>query len=504
MSNNIRHLFILAILTLFAAPARSEGDAPVRFAQSPEDRIRLALEGAKLGDEVQLGLYVADARTGRLVFDIDSQQPMIPASLLKIVTSAAALDLLGPEKRFITFVEGRGDVADGMLSGTLRLRGGGDPGFGPRFQRDRTATTAVFKQLADDLKERGIKRITGDLIVDDSLFEGRRFGLGWPRRERAEWYCAEVSALNFNDNTIDIEMKAAKKAGGKTEARISPPTAYANFVNNVRTVDRERRPEDMGVRFYRSDSGKEIVGRGILVQGSTKTEYAAVADPAVYSGAVFVETMEKEGIKFDGRVRRARENEPNAEMPWTELTRQYSAPLSGLLPVVLTISQNLYAEVLLRHVALASEKPATFEGGAAALNDWIRKKNFYSSGFGVSDGSGLSRADRVAPRTLGDVLAHVAAGPNAALFRSSLASPGDSGSLNKRFTIAERNELRGRLRAKTGYIDGVHGLAGYLRGEKGGEYIFVICLNNVNASPEKGRRFVEELTMMLARAEFMP
>lgn len=506
MSNNIRHLLIVAILALFVAPVCSEGDAPVRFAQSPEDRIRLALEKAGLGDEVRLGLYVADAKTGRQVFDIDSQQPMIPASLLKIVTSAAALDLLGADKRFITYVEGRGEVADGMLSGTLRLRGGGDPGFGPRFQRDRTATTGVFRQFAEDLKERGIKRVTGDLIVDDSLFTGRRFGLGWPRRERAEWYCAEVSALNFNDNTIDIEMKAAKKAGGRTEVRISPATEYVNFVNSVRTVERDRGPGDMGVRFYRSDTGKEIVGRGILLQGTSKTEYAAVADPAVYTGAVFVETMEKEGITFEGRVRREREaeKEPNADLPWTELTRQYSAPLSRILPVVLTISQNLYAEVLLRHIAIASGKEASFEGGAEALNEWLRTKDFYSRGFGVSDGSGLSRTNRVPPRLFADVLAQVAAGPNAELFRASLAAPGDSGSLNKRFTIAERNELRGRLRAKTGYIDGVHGLAGYLRGEKGGEYIFVICLNDVNASPERGRRFVEELTMMLARAEYMP
>lgn len=502
VSLSFRHLLILAILALFTAPTRGEGDAPIQFPRSAEERIQFALDAAQLGDKVQLSLFVADARTKRQIIDIGSTQPMIPASLLKIVTSAAALEMLGPEKRFITFVDARGEIEDGVLSGTLRLRGGGDPGLGPRFQRDRTATTQVLKTLAQDLKDRGIRKVTGGLIVDDSMFTGRRFGLGWPRRERAEWYCAEVGALNFNDNTIDIEFKAGKKGGAKTEVRVSPPTEYVNFVNSVRTVDRER-PE-MGVRFYRSDTGKEIVGRGILLAGSTKTEYASVEDPGIYSGAVFVETMEKEGIKFEGRVRRAREKEPNDDLEWMILARQYSAPVSELLPVVLNISQNLYAEVLLRHVAIASGKEASFEGGAEALAEWVKKKGFRDNGFGVSDGSGLSRADRVPPSLLADVLMHVASGPHAALFRSSLAAPGDAGSLNKRFTIAERNELRGRLRAKTGYIDGVHGLAGYLKGEQGGEYVFVICLNNVNASPEAGRRFVEELTMMLARAEFMP
>ncbi len=494
---------LLMLAFLLPLPAGdAEEDAPANLPASIEERIERMLSEAALGDSARIGVYVADARTGRVVVNLRGEEPFVPASMLKLLTAAAALDTLGPDQRFKTTLETDGEVRDGALSGTLVLRGGGDPSLGPRFQKDRGATLEVFEDFADDLRAAGIRRIPRDILVDDSLFTGPRTAMGWPRRERAEWYCAEVSALCFNDNTVDVTFRGKGKPGAKAEYSLSPPTAYITFLNGVRVA--AGKGDEVGVRFFRSDPGSEIAARGGIPKGETRTEYAAVRDPAMFAGAVLSEVLLAKGIKVEGKVKRRATTTPAPTGPLRELSSQHSPPLSEILPVVLGISQNLYAEVLLRHVALARGREPSFEGGSAALVEWARASGLPTQGLNVVDGSGLSRLDRATPRLLASILRQVASSPNAALFRDSLAAPGETGSLRNRFDVAERAELRGRLRAKTGFIDNTHGLSGYLRGTRGGEYVFAICLNDVQAPPEAGRRFVERLTLLLARSDYMP
>lgn len=496
-------LVLVALLVCVSwGPGACADDAPRPLPASPEERIARLLEESKLGPSARVGVYVAEARSGRVVLNVRGEEAFIPASMLKLLTAAAALDVLGPDRRFKTTVETNGEVRDGVLSGTLLLRGGGDPSFGPRFQKDRTATTEVLEDFCEDLRAARIRRIAGDILVDDSLFTGPRTAMGWPRRERAEWYCAEVSALCFNDNTIDVTFRGKGKPGVKAEFSLSPPTAYVTFLNGVRVS--EKKSDEVGVRFFRSDPGSELAARGGITKGETRTEYAAVRDPAMFAGAVFSEVLLKEGIKFDGKVKRASTAKPQPVGDFRELTSHHSPPLSEILPVVLAISQNLYAEVLLRHVAIARGKEPSFAGGAEALTEWARSGGLPAQGLNVVDGSGLSRLNRATPRFLATLLRSEQSKPHGRLFRESLAAPGEAGSLRNRFDVAERVELRGRLRAKTGYIDNTHGLSGYLRGERGGEYVFSICVNDVEASPEDGRRFVERLLLLMARSDFMP
>lgn len=495
---------ILAACAVILAPwlAAASDDAPLNLPSSPEERIARMFADAGLGPSARMGVYVADARTGRVVIDLQGDSAFIPASMLKLLTAAAALDVLGPQRRFATTLETAGDVRDGVLSGTLVLRGGGDPSFGPRFQKDRTATTQVLEDFADDLKSAGIRRIPGDILVDDSLFSGPRTAMGWPRRERAEWYCAEVGALCFNDNTIDVTFRGKGKPGAKAEVTLSPATAYVTFLNGVRVSD--RKGDEIGVRFFRSDPGSELAARGGVPRGESRTEYAAVRDPAMFTGAVLAEVLIRQGIKFEGKVKRPARQASPAGAELRELAIHHSPPLAEILPVVLGISQNLYAEVLMRHVAIARGREPSFAGGGEALMEWARSAGLPAQGLNVVDGSGLSRLNRATPRFLVALLRAQAASPTGRLFAESLAAPGEAGSLRNRFDVAERVELRGRLRAKTGFIDNTHGLAGYLKGGRGGEYVFAICLNDVEAPPEDGRRFVEKLLMLMARSDFMP
>ncbi|MDX2176692.1 MAG: D-alanyl-D-alanine carboxypeptidase/D-alanyl-D-alanine-endopeptidase [Candidatus Sumerlaeia bacterium] len=499
----------LGLLAAAPPPGAAQPPAPTPNAyQQGLDGLRqelLALfEETRLGRDKRLGAYVLDADTGQVLIEVNGGELFAPASLLKIFTAGAALDTLGPDHRFKTSIEAVGAIEGKTLQGALLVRGGGDPALGPRFQRNPDNTTQVFRDWAHVLKDAGIRKIDGSVVGDDTLFLDDRVSPGWPRRELAEWYCAEVSALSFNDNTIDVLFRAPKKQNERATATISPRTEYATFVNSVRTG--APGGYDSGVRFYRNPTGSEVVARGRLEPGERKTEYAAMADPAMYAATVLKETLEDEGITVAGRPARVLDREESAILREQSvvLFEHTSEPVSALMPVVLAVSQNLYAEVLARHVALAYGEPADFQGAGNSLRRWAQEAGIPAGNLLFADGSGLSRASRLTPRAIGEALLRMRSSPHWELFRDSLAYPGGRGSLRTRFTDLERRDLAPRLHAKTGYIDGAHGLAGYLTTRNGGEYVFVIVANNVYAPPEAGRRFVEEALLLLDRSPALP
>jgi D-alanyl-D-alanine carboxypeptidase/D-alanyl-D-alanine-endopeptidase (penicillin-binding protein 4) len=502
-------VFAVAALAAFAAPGEPPASAPAA-ASAEELRARVAalVVPEVHGPAARLGLYVSDTRTGREVLSIAADEGFMPASLLKLATAAAALDTLGADRRFETTLEVEGYItAKGVLEGDLRIRGGGDPSFGPRYQVDRTDTTRVLRQWAEDVRATGIREITGRIIGDDSLFEDDRFGPGWPGDQRAEWYAAEVSALSFNDNTIDVVISGTSRPRERSRMKLRPDTAYAPVVNSVRTVSPLE--DDTWVRFFRTPKGMEIVARGRVRAGETREEYAAVRDPAWYTAYVFAEQLGAAGVRLSreapalpARLMKADETEDTTAT--LVLSRQTSPPIGAMMPAVLGVSQNLYAEVLLRHVALALGEPASFRGGGLALQEWMNASGIPTAGAIVVDGSGLSRINRLTPRQIGRVLEAAARKPWAATYRAALPEPGGAGSLRSRFTPEERIELRGRLRAKTGTLDGVQGLAGYLASPWGGDYTFVIVLNGSAAPLEVQRRLVEQAALQLARSSALP
>lgn len=498
----------LAALLLFFTATIPAQETIVPYAEWKE-RLRADLEqrfqDAELGGSARLGVFVANADTGQILLERDADRPFVPASVLKVATAAAALEYLGPDKRFFTFLETDGRINRGTLEGSLRLMGGGDPALGPRFQVDKADTAAVFREFAKDMKRLGINRVRGDVFGDDTLFSADRFAPGWPRRESAEWYAAQVSALCFNDNCVDVVIKAARREGQKAKVTIRPETEFLFFVNNIVTTGDRTREE--WVRFQRSDSGEEMVGRGILHPSAERTEYAAISTPDRFAATVLKEALAKEGIRVEGQALsfRTLHQDDWPTTGTTTLSSTVSAPLSTLLPEVLAVSQNLYAEVLLRHVAIAAGKEPSFAGGASAVLEYMSRLGTPMSGLVVMDGSGLSRGNRLSPQAVGQVLLSARNGAHFRTFLSSLAVPGERGSMRNRFTEAERRELRGRLNAKTGYLTGAIGLAGYLKSSVDDtRYVFVIFLNDYAAPREDAQRFVEEVTILLAQSPALP
>ena len=467
--------FVVALMPVAGAQQPTATPTPTPVPDNLADAIRAEFVAAGLGPKAAVSVHVMQTGSRRNIVEIEADRPRKPASLLKLATMAAALDLLGPDDMFTTVVETDGVVEKGILYGDIILKGGGDPSLGPRFSRDPQNTAGILDEWALELKKRGIKVVDGNILGDGTRYENERISRFWEQRDLAEWYSAEVSALCYNDNVHDILWKAGD-TGSRPSFEAVPRTTYFSINSSVRVGD----PTMVGsrIRLFRFPESNEIRARGLMPPKSTRYELAAMNDPAAWTAHLFMERLEEQGIEVKGTAlnRVALQGFDAAQTTDTlTLIEHVSPPLRDMLPIVLGESQNLYAEVFLREIARVMREPTTFMGGGAALTNWLREKRLHRTGFLATDGSGLGSFNRMTARHVTDLLEYMKSSRDAELWRSSLASPG-SRSMRSRMQESEFRGIAPRLLAKTGYVTGSHTLAGYLTAHNGKEYAFAIMV----------------------------
>ncbi|MDK2973545.1 MAG: hypothetical protein PWP23_3300 [Candidatus Sumerlaeota bacterium] len=446
-----------------------------------EQRINGVFDAASLGDGARLGYVLVDAASGEALAAINADVPMKPASTTKLYTIATLLHHVEPTHRFATLLETDAELeADGTLAGDLIVRGGGDPSLGPRFGGD---VDAVFREWATELKRYGITRIAGDVVGDDSYFADDRWGEGWYPAERAEYYMAEISALSFNDNCIDLTVAADGEPGGTAVLQtVAPETDFYRIESNVKIVEAGTSTGNPDLK--RDEQQRTITAHGKLAAGESRTRWAAIDDPAHYAAHVLRETLIAEGIAVDGAARsahrapgHAQPNPPAAHV----LYRHVSRPVSDQMVVVLANSQNLYAETMGRHAAIAAGKPSTFRGATEAIAEYVESEGLLHDGFALFDTSGLSSLNRVPPRMTADLLLRVNEwGLNGNLLKDSLDKAGVRGTMRGRLT-----DMAPRLRGKTGKLGDTDAFAGYLATSSGREYIVVVMIDLAEGDSQK-------------------
>jgi serine-type D-Ala-D-Ala carboxypeptidase/endopeptidase (penicillin-binding protein 4) len=446
----LRRMVAVALLLMaVSAVAVADGarlDAPV------SNRMTARLTEAE-GRRGKAACVVLDLDSGQRLFSRRADEALIPASNMKLVTSIAALHMLGSDFEFVTRLLARGRLDGGVLQGDLVFVGGGDPNLSGRFHEGDPL--ALYRAWARALKTHGLNLVEGDLVFDSHLFHGPAFHEGWPGDDQyVRWYCAEVSALAFNDNCVQVRV-FPRRAGQAARAELNPTTAFAQLVNEARTAA-GRSGAEIGV--LRPRDGNVIAVRGRVFEQAS-WGYATdvtVTDGAAYAATVLRETLEAEGIAVTGRVLAAETAVDTSELLPLVVHR---SKLSDALPAINRNSQNLHAEMLFRMLGVKHAGNGSFGGGQAAVNAWLREQGLWSDALFVSDGSGLARDNRVTAGLLAELLLRAGARDDFEVFRDSLAVGGESGTLERR--LNSRN-LRGRVFAKTGYIRGVRALSGYL------------------------------------------
>jgi len=437
--------------------------------------------------QARFGIFVTSLNDGRAVYSHDSNKLFVPASNMKVYTTAVALDLLGANYRWRSsiFATKRPD-ANGVIDGDLVLYGRGAPDLISKPEGDAPS----LAKFADQLYQSGVREIRGNVIGDESYFRGDLFGLGWQWNDLQWYFGAEPSALSVNENAVEVTISPSNKKGTTASVVITPNENYVHLTNNATTADGDA-PTTIGI--IRDLSSNEVrVWGDFPVDGRAFSAFLSVHDPALWSATLFKQALVARGIKVNGDSRsrdfRVAQNERFDPQKSFELAYQDSEPLSEIIRKTNKESNNLFAELILRTIgkergSLAPDpdpKKNAARGddqvGTAVVTSWLKQKGIASEGIQIRDGSGLSRLDLITPETTARLLATMARSDGAATFHDSLPVAGKDGTLGSRL-----KKYEGRIFAKTGTLTYVHSLSGYVSTSSGEVFAFSILCNDATA-----------------------
>lgn len=478
-------------------------------AAAPMPRVSAALEG--LGDDLNSVLSSYRWRTahwsvlvvsldqGDTLFALDPDSARAPASNMKLLTSAAALQELGPDFRYRTYLVTQGRVANGVLNGDLVLYGTGDPGISDRFYASKTT---VFEALADSLVKTGITTIQGDLVGDESFLTGPLRPEGWDPADLDDHFAAAVSALSFNENVVSIRVEAAARAGWKPVLHTIPDHAGLNVINEATTVDQPGR-----LFIGRDDPMAPILLQGRIQRGGRDVwRELTVSQPAAFATSVFRAVLADRGITVMGDERLTSEGRSSTvggvgitaptveERPRAHiLATHVSPPLRDYLTVVNKKSHNLFTELIFRTVGRSREGSGSPEASARGVASALLELGVDTAGVVQLDGSGLSAGNRVRASTFVSLLGHVAESEIWGELWATLPEAGNRRELARMY----RTPAAGNLRAKTGTIEGVSALSGVVQSRDGERLAFSILVNGT-PSTSRAKRIENDIGVRLA------
>ncbi|MBI1373825.1 MAG: D-alanyl-D-alanine carboxypeptidase/D-alanyl-D-alanine-endopeptidase [Phycisphaera sp.] len=416
---------------------------------------------------VKIGVMLIDLSSHKTLAQVRRDEPMIPASNLKIVTSAAALSKLGDGFTFSTQLR-----TDGK---SLYVIGDGDPGFGD------AALLAPLGMNVNDLVDRWVQTIGkmnlkqfDGLVIDDRVFDDDHVHPHWPENQLHKWYCAQVAGLTFNDNCVDL-MVEPTKPGAPANVQVRPSDMPIEFECDVKTGSKH-----LPV-IGRHLGGNRIIFSGTVSVTPDEPYYVTVHDPPMVFAGLLQKRLSAAGIEVKS-IRRAAFDE---QLPEGHLLAEVRTPIQSVLARCNKDSQNLFAECLVKRLGhAATGQPGSWSNGTNAATSFLESIGVDTDNLTLDDGSGMSRYNRVTPATLAMVLAHMyrADGSIATTYVTSLARPGEPGTLEHRFNDAD---LHGEVYGKSGYISGVYALSGYVI--NGDRAVAFSCLVNNFRPPSNGR-----------------
>ena len=432
-------------------------------------------------------IYVADARTGEPVYTHAPGLAMLPASTMKLFTTATALDALGGDYRYETKLLFRGRKENGVLDGDLLIRGVGDPSFGST----EMGGPEPLRAWAQALAAQGVRRVAGRLIGYDDTFDDRPYAEGWDvdyiATQSSRLLGVSASGLAYHDNLVQIRLQPGRV--GDAPVLTSTPSGYLDVVNKATTSARRR---------GRAAHLDRVLGQErVNISGTIARQYAAtfevpVLNPTLLAVHAFREALQKVGIEVAATLHDVDDLEKAPDLDGMDaLLTHRSPPLSEIIKVVNKESNNFYAEQLFRTFAWGG----TAAGGEARVKDLVRKTGASAEYLSVRDGSGLSRKDLVTAEALGRVLVLMNAHPERQAFRQSLAQAGEAKS-TLRYRMKELP-----VQAKTGSLEYVRALAGYVQTQGGREVAFVVFANNFAVPPYRITQSIDAIVTELAGAQ---
>ncbi|MBI2931874.1 MAG: D-alanyl-D-alanine carboxypeptidase/D-alanyl-D-alanine-endopeptidase [Planctomycetes bacterium] len=423
----------------------------------------------------RVGISILSTQTGAILYEKNATAPLVLASNTKLLTTAAALVRLGPDFRFTTVL--------GLQGRELHVFGGGDPNISGRFHDDDP--TAIFRTWARRLLEANVTRVDA-LVLHDGFFDRVTVLPEWisEKYDQDQWWCAPIGALSLNDNCVDLLYQSGDKEGDPVRIRTRPDTGFVTLVNRAKTSGQPSPP----FGFVRRDGTNEIIAKGELApKSSERVAWVAIQDPTGFFGAVLKESLERAGIVV-GDVRRA-ETVPT-DYPDLRVLVTHESDLATALRVCNTVSQNFHAEMICKTLGAKCRGAGTTAAGISVVREFLETDLGIRDG-AQADGSGLARANRLSTASMVRLLDHMRGHVHAKTFVESLAvNAAESGTLRRRM-----RSIKGAVRGKTGHIQGVSALSGYLETAAGDTLVFsIVCNDWSGGSPDRFQdRLLERL-----------
>jgi D-alanyl-D-alanine carboxypeptidase/D-alanyl-D-alanine-endopeptidase (penicillin-binding protein 4) len=435
------------------------------------------------------GVEVRNLRSGSVAYARNAERNVKPASTLKLVTTAAVLDAMGPDARIRTTLETTGRLDGlGRVLGDVYLVGRGDPNLSGRFTEGRP--TAVFEEMAEALRQQGVRRIEGRLVGHEGLFSGDRRGDDWSWGDLVWGYGAEVSALSFADNVAVVTVTPAEREGDPV-AVDRVPVSESYTVTSTAVTGPRGGPRELTLR--RDFGSNHIRLSGAVAAGSApQILTVAIEDPARYAATVFAEVLAAKGIQVTSGVDTSTQPLPAG---LRVLAAHDSEPMAEIVKVVNKMSQNLHTEMLLRLLGAKVKGEGTVEAGHAAVDEFLRRLGVLPESWDMQDASGLSRSDLVTAHGMAGLLAGMERHRFSAAFRDSLPVAGVDGTLETRMA---QPPARGNVAAKTGSIRHVNALGGYVTSRSGDRFAFYAAVNHHTGPSSESVGALDAIASLLA------
>jgi serine-type D-Ala-D-Ala carboxypeptidase/endopeptidase (penicillin-binding protein 4) len=457
----------------------------VVFSQTSAPQKNTGLFDSQCMNNATVSLCVVDAGSGKEIINIG--QCVTPASVVKLITSATALEILGADYRFETKVWYNGTITGHTLYGDVVITGGGDPTLGSSYFNNGEPSTAFLTEWATALRKLNIDTITGNIISDPSVYTDQEVPQTWIWEDMGNYYGASAQGISVFDNSFSIFFNTGNKAGDTcTVQSVVPEVPELKIENKV--IASEQGGNNAYVFGSPYDSYRVI--RGTLPKGNTAFKVkASVPDPALLLASEFEKTLKKNEVVIMGSAKNTHIAAPDSILKEHQVVAWQSPSLDQIILQMNQNSINLYAEQLCKQLGLMVKNEGSTAAGAQAITEfWEQKgiKNIY-----LVDGSGLSRTDAITARSLADVLLYMK--KNSTYYNSYLQSIPVTGMEGTQRYYFQNSVLTGKAHAKTGSMTRVRSMAGYMVTQKGTNIVFAVMVNNFSGPSSEAVAQIEKL-----------
>ncbi|MDR1525068.1 MAG: D-alanyl-D-alanine carboxypeptidase/D-alanyl-D-alanine-endopeptidase [Tannerella sp.] len=443
-----------------------------------------------------VSVMIKDIRSDSVVFGYDAEREVIPASVMKIVTTATALEILGERFRYETAVMHDGNIRNHVLYGNIYLRGSGDPTTGS--SDTETGRDKIIGEWVSAIKNKGIRKITGAVVADESIFDTEGISMKWLREDLGSYYGQGSYGLNIYDNRYSLFLRTGEPDGrteiGRSEPDMSPFIVFRNYLTAKDTDTDSAYIVGLPYSTERYLYGTLPANRpAYKLQGD-------IPEPALFLAQCVTERLKQEGIEIAGEPTCYRKLSQDGKWEKRErkiITTSYSPPLKEIIRITNHVSHNLYADALLKTIGRRykpDEAASSFEKGTGALHAYWEGKGLETSSLWMFDGSGLSPADKITAAFLCELLSYMAtkaAAPDT--FMQSLPRAGMEGTVRN---TLKGSMLHGKARLKSGSMSRVRCYAGYVT-KNGRLYAVALLVNNFSCKQNRIKAGMEELLLSL-------